>query len=59
MPHWSNKSSELKHMSRADENGTCTNDCRGKPNTAERWAEFIRVASVSIVSVLEQIGGWT
>ena len=39
MLQWSNKCSDFEHTNRADENGTCTNDCRSKPNTAERLAE--------------------
>ena len=44
MPRRSNKCSEFKHTSRADENGTCANDCRGKPNSAKLLLKFIRVA---------------
>ena len=39
-----NKYSEFEHTSRADENGTRINDCRDKPNTTERLAEFKQAA---------------
>ena len=35
MPQRSNTYSEFEPMSQAEENGTCVNDCRGKPNTAK------------------------